>query len=197
MKYTAEQRKIKQVYRLLALKRLNHLKDEVKADPSTWNDKDEDLKMARKYLFRSEAIESVLVDNKNLDLEKLDSRKRLIIEQLINGLTPARISKQNHIPIEEIYHVATVANLGLTPTFVWRLIAKDQSRNPIYLNDKRVLRVFLGATPGERLTDYNLDKRGYYIESGRFDWDLVKVGDLYSLSLRDGLKIKKENKFTA
>lgn len=197
MKYTAEQREAKRTYRLLALKRLNHLKDEVKPDPHTWDDKDEDLKMARKYLFRSEAIASVVISNKNLDLEKLDSRKRFILEQLINGLTPARISKQNHIPIEEIYHVATVAGTGIKPTFIWKLIAEDQRIRPIYLNDRKVLREVLEVAPGERLTDYNLHSKGYYIESGRFDWDLVQVGDLYSLSFRDGLRMKKEEKFTA
>lgn len=201
MKYTAEQRAAKIKFRLLALKHLNHLKDDLKPDPHTWTDEDEDLKRARAYLIQSEAINPMLVSQKEvrkkINNEKLDSKNRVILEGLIKGMPPTQISKYNHIPLEEIYHVATVENMEITPMFLWRLVSDDVAKKSIYFNDRRILRKILDPKPGERLTDQSVRRRGYILESGRFDWNLINIGDCYALSFKDGVRVKNEEKFTA
>lgn len=201
MKYTPEQREAKIKFRLLALKYLNHLKDDLKPDPHTWTDEDEDLKRARAYLIQSEAIDPMLISQKEvrkkIDKESLDSKNRVILEGLVKGMPPTQISKYNHIPLEEIYHVATVENIEITPMFLWRLVPEDFTKKSIYFNDRRILRKILDPEPGERLTDQNIRNKGYNLESGRFDWSLINIGDCYALSFKDGVKVKNKDKFTA
>lgn len=203
MKYSAEERAIKVKYRLLALQHLNHLKDEVKDDPHTWSEDDEDLQKAREYLFKSEMIrpKEELINKKKLTeklmYERMTFTKRAVLKGFIDGLSPARIAKESNLPLEEIYHIALESDIQITPTFLWKLTPQDQFKKVIYFNDRRVLRRIFNPEPNERLTDQNLLSRGYLLENGRFDWSVIEVGALYALSIRDGIKVKRRTKFTA